>query len=293
MGELGYQSVSAKILDLQDNYFSYSSGFNLKDASVFAKNRVTALGKTDATKFVSASGSSSMTDYMSILGVKQMASSTTLLSAGKQAQSIKTGITEDSLTNEVYRTSNLKGTKLEFGIYSVTDHRFKSAGTFTFPASYTDKDENGKEITVTLDYTSDMDAVNGKTGRLFGEELAEGLNKALAQSSIKSGNDKLADVAEFKYENGVMRLQEKNGKTTDLVIRSSSSALKALGYEMCIRDRLLRDGKIVYKLAKVSGLRYNFYPYMTEKGMYSFKIRTIPETEAQVKYCLLYTSRCV
>ena len=93
-----YQSVSAKILDLQDNYFSYSSGFNLKDASVFAKNRVTALGKTDATKFVSASGSSSMTDYMSILGVKQMASSTTLLSAGKRAQSIKTGITEGNLT---------------------------------------------------------------------------------------------------------------------------------------------------------------------------------------------------
>ena len=48
--------------------------------------------------------------------------------------------------------------------------------------------------------------------------------------------------------------------------------------------QLLRDGKTVYKLAKVSGLRYNFYPYMTEKGMYSFKIRTIPETEAQVKY---------
>lgn len=48
--------------------------------------------------------------------------------------------------------------------------------------------------------------------------------------------------------------------------------------------QLLRDGRTVYKLAKVSGLRYNFYPYMTEKGMYSFKIRTIPETEAQVKY---------
>ena len=48
--------------------------------------------------------------------------------------------------------------------------------------------------------------------------------------------------------------------------------------------QLLRDGKIVYKLAKVSGLRYNFYPYMTEKGMYSFKIRTVPETEAQIKY---------
>ena len=100
------------------------------------------------------------------------------------------------------------------GIYSVTDHRFKSAGTFTFPASYTDKDENGKEITVTLDYTSDMDAVNGKTGRLFGEELAEGLNKALAQSSIKSGNDKLADVAEKAETYAMFHLKESMEQVT-------------------------------------------------------------------------------
>lgn len=46
--------------------------------------------------------------------------------------------------------------------------------------------------------------------------------------------------------------------------------------------QLLRDGRTVYKLAKVSGLRYNFYPYMTEKGMYSFKIRTIPEDRKSV-----------
>lgn len=48
--------------------------------------------------------------------------------------------------------------------------------------------------------------------------------------------------------------------------------------------QLLRNGKTVFKLAKLSGLRYNFYPYMTQKGMYSFRIRTIPETEVQVKY---------
>lgn len=226
-----YQSVSGKILDLQDNYFSYSSGFNLKDASVFAKNRVSVLGKSDATKFVSASGSSNITNYLSLLGVKQTASSTTLLSAGKGTASIKTGITEDSLTNEVYRTSNLEGKKLEFGVYG-TDGKFRSAGTFTFPASYKEKDENGKEITVTLDYTSDMDAVaDTETGKTYGEKLAEGLNKALAQSNIKSGDANLSEVAEFKYENGVMKFQEKDGKKTDLAIRSSSSALTALGYD--------------------------------------------------------------
>ncbi len=48
--------------------------------------------------------------------------------------------------------------------------------------------------------------------------------------------------------------------------------------------QLLRDEKVVFKLAKVSGLRYNFYPYMTKEGTYTFKIRTIPETNAQAKY---------
>lgn len=243
-----YQSISGKILDLQDNYFSYSSGFNLKDASVFAKNRVSVLGKSDVTKFVSASGSSNMTNYLSLLGVKQTASSTTLLSAGKGTASIKTGITADSLTNEVYKTSNLEGKRLEFGVYG-TDGKFRSAGTFTFPASYTEKDENGKDVTVTLDYTSDMNAVaDTETGKTYGEKLAEGLNKALAQSNIKSGDAKLSTVAEFKYENGVMKFQEKDGKTTDLTIRSTSSALKALGYDGTGKNE--KDGVSLKELAE-------------------------------------------
>lgn len=237
-----YRSVSGKILDLQDNYFSYSSGFNLKDASVFAKNRVSVLGNSDATKFVSASGSSNMINYLSLLGVKQTASSTTLLSAGKGTASIKTGITADSLTNEVYKTSNLEGAKLEFGVYG-TDGKFRSAGTFTFPASYKEKDANGKDVTVTLDYTSDMNAVNSKTGKTFGAELAEGLNKALAQSNIKSGDAKLSNVVEFEYDNnGVMKLRNKSDSNkTDLVIRSTSSALTALGYNKVSEDGTEKD----------------------------------------------------
>ncbi len=245
-----YRSVSGKILDLQDNYFSYSSGFNLKDASVFAKNRVSVLGNSDATKFVSASGSSYMTNYLSILGVKEMASSTTLQSAEKGTAPIKTNITADSLKEKNCVTSELQGTRLEFGVYGETDGKFRSAGTFTFPASYKEKDANGKEITVTLDYTSDMDAENTKTGKTFGEELAEGLNKALAQSNIKSEDANLSDVAEFKYdkENGVMKFQTKDGKRTDLVIRSTSSALTALGYDKNGKDE--KDGVSLDELAK-------------------------------------------
>lgn len=42
--------------------------------------------------------------------------------------------------------------------------------------------------------------------------------------------------------------------------------------------------KSVFKVAKTSALKYNFYPYMTEAGDYIFKVRTVPSTDVQVKY---------
>lgn len=48
--------------------------------------------------------------------------------------------------------------------------------------------------------------------------------------------------------------------------------------------QLLRDEKNVHKVAKVSGKSYNFYPYMTKEGDYTFKVRTIPGTDVQEKY---------
>ena len=87
-----FQAVSDKMLALQDNYFSFASGTNLKYPSMFAKNQITAMGDSDITKFVSATGASNMLDYLSILGVKQLASSSTLQSASKGTSSIHTGI---------------------------------------------------------------------------------------------------------------------------------------------------------------------------------------------------------
>ena len=225
-----FQAVSDKMLALQDNYFSFASGTNLKYPSMFAKNQITAMGDSDITKFVSATGSSNMLDYLSILGVKQLASSSTLQSASKGTSSIHTGITQDSLANPVYKSSLLQGRQLRFGTYS--GDQYQSAGIFTFPPSYKDKDGDGKDITVSIDYTIDLDAaveVDGVT-MTGGEKLAMQLNKALSQSGIKSGEDSISDVMEFVYADGKMNLQTKAGKTTNLVINSSSSALTALGY---------------------------------------------------------------
>ena len=225
-----FQAVSDKMLALQDNYFSFASGTNLKYPSMFAKNQITAMGDSDITKFVSATGSSNMLDYLSILGVKQLASSSTLQSASKGTSSIHTGITQDSLTNPVYKSSLLQGRQLRFGTYS--GDQYQSAGIFTFPSSYKDKDGDGKDITVPIDYTIDLDAAVEVDGVSMtgGEKLAMQLNKALSQSGIKSGEDSISDVMEFVYADGKMNLQTKAGKTTNLVINSSSSALTALGY---------------------------------------------------------------
>lgn len=48
--------------------------------------------------------------------------------------------------------------------------------------------------------------------------------------------------------------------------------------------RLNRNGKKVHTVDKTTALRYNFYPYMTEKGEYTFEVRTILETDLQKKY---------
>ena len=48
--------------------------------------------------------------------------------------------------------------------------------------------------------------------------------------------------------------------------------------------QLYRDEKSVFKVPMTSANRYNFYPYMTKKGDYTFKVRTIPGTDAKTKH---------
>ena len=38
------------------------------------------------------------------------------------------------------------------------------------------------------------------------------------------------------------------------------------------------------KLGGVSGNSYNFYPYMTKEGDYTFKVRTVPHTDDEKRY---------
>lgn len=47
---------------------------------------------------------------------------------------------------------------------------------------------------------------------------------------------------------------------------------------------LYRGSSVVKKLEDYKGTSFNFYPYMTKAGSYTFKVRTVPHTESEKKY---------
>lgn len=47
---------------------------------------------------------------------------------------------------------------------------------------------------------------------------------------------------------------------------------------------LKRGGTEVHRVQAYSGTSYNFYPYMTKKGTYSFRVRTVANTDSQTTY---------
>ena len=216
-----YRSISNKIIDLQDNYLSYSATKSLKNSDFFAKNQVSVQGDPDYTKYISATGNADTASRVSVLGVKQLATSATLISGEKKTDSAITlgGISESDFKNKEVKTSNLSGTKLTFGTYSITDKQFTTEATFTFPTSYEKKLDGGKTETVTIDYTASSD------------KIVEQLNEALDSQGFL-GKDGKSGI-KFTLNGDKIQISQTDSitdKGKSCVIRETSSALKSLGF---------------------------------------------------------------
>ena len=217
-----YRSISNKIIDLQDNYLSYSATKSLKNSDFFAKNQVSVQGDPDYTKYISATGNADTASRVSVLGVNKLATSATLISGEKKTDSAITlgGISESDFSNKEIKTSNLSGTKLTFGTYSITDKQFTTEATFTFPTSYEKKLDGGKTETVTIDYTASSD------------EIVKQLNEALDSQGFL-GKDGKSGI-QFELKEGKLQIISQPDSITDkgksYVIRGTSSALKSLGF---------------------------------------------------------------
>ena len=216
-----YRSISNKIIDLQDNYLSYSATKSLKNSDFFAKNQVSVQGDPDYTKYISATGNADTASRVSVLGVNKLATSATLISGEKKTDSAITlgGISESDFTNKKVKTSNLSGTKLTFGTYSITDKKFTTEATFTFPTSYEKKVDGGKTETVTIDYTASSD------------KIVEQLNEALDSQGFL-GKDGKSGI-KFTLNGDQIQISQTDSitdKGKSCVIRETSSALKSLGF---------------------------------------------------------------
>lgn len=216
-----YRSVSNKIIDLQDNYLSYSATKSLKNSDFFAKNQVSVQGDPDYTKYISATGNADTASRVSVLGVNKLATSATLISGEKKTDSAITlgGISESDFSNKEIKTSNLSGTKLTFGTYSITDKQFTTEAIFTFPTSYEKKLDNGKTETVTIDYTASSD------------EVVKQLNEALDSQGFLGKDGK--NGIKFTLNGDKIQISQTasiTDKGKSYVIRETSSALKSLGF---------------------------------------------------------------
>ena len=216
-----YRSISNKIIDLQDNYLSYSATKSLKNSDFFAKNQVSVQGDPDYTKYISATGNADTASRVSVLGVNKLATSATLISGEKKTDSAITlgGISASDFSNKEIKTSNLSGPKLTFGTYSITDKQFTTEATFTFPTSYEKKLDGGKTETVTIDYTASSD------------KIVEQLNEALDSQGFL-GKDGKSGI-KFTLNGDKIQISQTDSitdKGKSYVIRETSSALKSLGF---------------------------------------------------------------
>ena len=219
-----YRSISNKIIDLQDNYLSYSATKSLKNSDFFAKNQVSVQGDSDYTKYISATGNADTASRVSVLGVNRLATSATLISGEKKTENEKDsaitlgGISASDFENKEVKTSNLSGTKLTFGTYSITDKKFTEEATFTFPTSY-EKKVDGKTETVTIDYTADS------------KDVVKQLNEALDSQGFL-GKDGKSGI-KFTLNGDQIQISQTDSitdKGKSYVIRGTSSALKSLGF---------------------------------------------------------------
>ena len=219
-----YRSISNKIIDLQDNYLSYSATKSLKNSDFFAKNQVSVQGDPDYTKYISATGNADTASRVSVLGVNRLATSATLISGEKKTENEKDsaitlgGISASDFENKEVKTSNLSGTKLTFGTYSITDKKFTEEATYTFPTSY-EKKVDGKTETVTIDYTADS------------KDVVKQLNEALDSQGFL-GKDGKSGI-KFTLNGDQIQISQTpsiTDKGKSYVIRETSSALKSLGF---------------------------------------------------------------
>lgn len=229
------QNISDKLIDIQDEYLSYSSAKSVKNASFYESNVVSTEGAETATKYVKASGASEMTKYIRVKAVTQTASSASIVSGAKGGSTaIGTKIDGVSLVREVATSSNLAGKALRFGSYEYGTQRFHEGASFTFPTSYT-TEENGSSVTHGIDYTTDDKA-----------KLVSEINAALTEEPVYLDEEHKVKLKFSYHQSGnkdYISISPEGGNSSYKLEEGQENIFKALGFTDTFEHSKGADGK--------------------------------------------------
>ncbi|MDE6961431.1 MAG: hypothetical protein K2P27_11305, partial [Lachnospiraceae bacterium] len=260
-----FRSLSDKIIDMNDNYFSYSSSSSLVDTNLFAKSLVSIHGSDKSSKYITATGTSDLINNVSITAVKQLATSSVHKSDSRLDGTLKTGIND---FDKKISDSTLKGKTLTFGIYNDRDGgTWNDTVKLTFASQYKKRGDDGKvvydadgnPVMENIDYVLPENATKEDY-----ERLTKQLNYMLEDSGKEFTHAKVHEAVEFYYDEakGSIGLREKaggKGMGDYTVYKTGSNALDALGYptdkdgkSLELSDLNLSDNNIQNSITRTS-----------------------------------------
>ncbi len=198
-----YQEITDKVLDLEDTFFSMTSGKSIKNADIFSSNVVTTHGAEDSTKYVTVSGSSDMTSFIKLKGVSSLATSAAVLSSAKGdgTSAITTNL---SIENPAH-VNKFKGISLEFSTKNA-DGSYSDKITVGLPEKY--KNAQGETVEINYDAKTPEDI----------QKLVDDLNGA----KLKAGENQVT----FSYENEKLSIHMENNADEDIYLSISGSSEK-------------------------------------------------------------------
>ena len=172
------------------------------------------------------------------------------------------GTGKDDTGSKVYTTSD------KYDVYSAEWSNDKEVGIGDTP-----------KITVWLSPNSSSDGKYDYRFRSSYSSSNVSISNGEYVSASKSG-DELKVVLRAKGVKGTYEMPENldwNGKGKATWDKPDDSS----GY---YDITLFRESSTVKKVEDYHGTTYDFYPYMTKEGDYSFKVRTVPHTDEEKKY---------
>lgn len=189
-----FQSISGKLINMQQKFLDKTASNSLLRSSTFAKSVITTKG-TNASA-VTVSGASDMLDRMSINSITQLAKNASFTTNDNASKKIMQ--TGSFTLNEDVDLQNLAGQSLMF-------------------------EYGNKSYSVTLSASEQYK--NGK-------EAAESINKALSKVKLASG-DTLADKVKVEFDSAMNKISfVDQGSGNQVSLRGGSeAAIKALGLE--------------------------------------------------------------